>query len=98
MKLLISILVLLITQPARASKLNIYYANGHESAADKVIEIYKKKYQIPEILILKMERSHCTIEDKRILELCITKKGELKVLSSTNINVLKKSFEIFRQP
>ena len=97
MKLLISLILVVLSQSVNATRLKIYYEYGREADANKVIEIFKSKYSIPSLLISKQERGRCIPEDNFSLELCITKKGELKMLSSRKLNLLKKSFTVFRQ-
>lgn len=63
-----------------------------------VSDIFIQKYAIPVKLISSIEQTECPniVAERNILELCITKKGELNILSS-NQKMLTESLKIFKQ-
>ena len=95
MKLFFSLIIIFISANSYAIYININYENEITKAII-VQEIFKKKYFIPNELI-KLKNLGCEEikHNSRNLELCITKKGELKILSS-NIKFKIISLSIFK--
>lgn len=85
---------------AKANIINIYHIN-HLDNAKMVKRIFVDKYGLPEkmislFLLESNDQEDCPIKvDKRLMNLCVTKKGKLKLLPS-NIDFLKESLSIFR--
>ncbi len=79
-----------------AAMINIYSLDIERS--EYISNIFIEKYKIPKQLIKKI-RNDCEVKkvDKRMLNLCINKKGELKLLSS-NIDLIIKSLSAFNKP
>jgi hypothetical protein len=94
MKLFFSLL--LVSTNAFSSMILIGH-NNQESNAIKIKDYFISEYRIPKELIL-IKRSECLEEvDRRYLQLCVNKKGELIQLSS-NIDFQIKSLSTFKQP
>lgn len=93
MKLIFKIMLMFCSLNTHAFIINIYHFDSLEQA-NLVKEIFNKKYKVPNRLI-STKKSKCLNVDKRMLNLCITKKGKLKLLPS-NIKFLNKSLKVFR--
>ncbi|MFT6632950.1 MAG: hypothetical protein ACJAS4_002918 [Bacteriovoracaceae bacterium] len=59
--------------------------------------IFQEKYKIPLKLIRVTKVSSCHSQDKRFLELCINKKGELVEFSNYNKKNIINSLKVFSQ-
>lgn len=87
---------LLLPLSSSASLIKIFHEKQLKKA-NITKAIFMEKYDIPENLIV-VSSGGCDMEiDKRFLNICITKKGELIQLSS-NINFIRKSLNIFNTP
>jgi len=95
-KFSVLILTLLLSTVLNARMINIYSLD--KSRAQYIVEIFINDYDIPSELI-RTVKNDCTVQkmDKRMLNLCINKKGELKLLSP-NIDLIKKSLSTFKTP
>ena len=80
-----------------ASMVKIYFTSQHINKALVVEKIFIEKYSIPERIIEVKRVTDCFSQDKRFLELCINRKGELKRFSNSNIFKIKKSLLVFSQ-
>lgn len=91
MKLLFSLLIL--SNICNAKVINIYN-ESNPNKAKVVADIFIQKYGVPKSLISSFQTECTKNVDKRFLNLCINKKGELIQLPSY-LKFLKKSLSVF---
>lgn len=93
MRLIFSLL-LLVSFNGYAFVINIYTYQDIKNALI-VKKIFNTKYQIPPNLI-SIRKDDCNVKvDRRMINLCLTKKGKLVLLPS-NIKFQRNSLQIFR--
>ncbi len=95
MKLLFSSLLLLSTS-VQSSAINIYVDSNKFELAKVTKNIFRTKYNIPKSLIRLKVGERCISRDKRFLELCINKKGELIQLPNYNLHNIINSLKTFK--
>lgn len=88
--------LLFLPLASHASLINIIHEKQLKNA-NIIKAIFIDKYDIPKSLILVKNGSCDTKIDRRFLNICVTKKGELIQLSS-NINFIRKSLNSFNTP
>jgi hypothetical protein len=93
------LLTLIITSNvAMASKVIVYHHSSRTEEANIVKNIFTNKYSVPTRLVVIIQTQECRVKEKRFMELCINKKGELIEFSNSNIKKIKKSLAIFAKP
>ena len=97
MKFIFKLNLALFAINAQASMVKIYFTSDHLNKALIVEKIFIEKYSIPKRIIEIKHLSNCYSQDKRFLEICINRKGELKRFSNSNIFKIKKSLLVFSQ-
>jgi hypothetical protein len=97
MKLFFSLLILAyLSQASHASKIVIRYESGNIDNAEVIRAIFVDRYSIPKNLV-SIRNGHCDEQDqdKRFLNLCVNKKGDL-IKISQDIKFKIKSLLSFR--
>ncbi len=91
-----TILIFLVIIPnSYASQILITYEDNKAQYAYHMQKYFKENYKIP-LTIIKIKKSYeCRSIDKRFLEICINKKGELIQFSNSNIKKIIKSLRTF---
>lgn len=80
-----------------SSQINIYFYEAFSKESIIIKEIFMTKYNIPSYLIKRIETSKCESIDKRFLEICINKKGELTQLSNMKTKKIVTSLLAFKR-
>jgi len=95
MKLIFSLILVGFSSSCLAAMISIQFHSSHQQNAKQIKQIFIKRYSIPKEIIKMNMTEECKAVDQRFLELCINKKGELLVLSNSNILKIKKSLKTF---
>lgn len=88
---------MIFTSVSQAAQVSIQYQGNHSQQAVIVSDILSGEYSIPKSIISISKVSKCSSQDKRFLEFCINKKGELNEFSNNNIKKIIKSLKVFSQ-